>query len=517
MIRLAQNLDLPLDVAATASAIVGIRGTGKTNTATVIVEQLAAHGQRSIIIDPLDVWWGLKSSADGKSAGLPVVVFGGPHGDLPLNDDDGDRIAEALATERVTAVLSLRHLRKGAQERFVTAFAERLYHLKGKAENRDRVLIAIDEASAFIPQQVTAGSARMVGAIEDLVRRGRASGIGVLLIDQRAASVNKNVLTQCELLIAHRQTHNLDRTAIRTWVEGNDSTGKASKALFDTLAGIGQGDAIGEAWIWSPLFDLFERIRVNKRSTFDSSATPKAGAAPVVPTQMAAPDLDALRALLEHQEDLAKEDPKGKASSKELAELRRELVEAKREIARLKTRLEDALIDGRRQAMREMMDYAGAQLKDQLRIQSTPEAVAAVKAQIEKPVNDPPPIRRENIPAGGISGPQTRMLVALAQFAAIGSGRLSRSNLAVFSDQSPRSSSYKNNLIRGHRRCGHTGRLGCSWRSDGTGDTGRPAWRVEVETQRTARTDAYQADRVASRFHSPIDPGQRHRSEPNIQ
>lgn len=457
MIQIAPNLQLPLDVATTASAIVGIRGTGKTNTATVIVEQLAAHGQRSIIIDPLDVWWGLKSSADGKEPGLPVVVFGGPHGDLPLNDDDGERIAEALATERVTAVLSLRHLRKGAQERFATAFAERLYHLKGKAENRDRVLIVIDEASAFIPQQVNAGIARMVGAIEDLVRRGRASGIGVLLIDQRAASVNKNVLTQCELLIAHRQTHNLDRTAIRTWVEGNDSTGLAAKELFGSLASIGQGDAIGEAWIWSPLYELFERIRVAKRATFDSSATPKAGDAAAVPQSMASPDLDALRQLLEHEDEEPEQDLKN------LRYLKAQLAEARKEISRLKEQLIDAALVGRRKALQEILDFATDKLRSETREVSkadanpntrpdlAPAQAVTMSGNVARPISLSDPRAQQALlpsPSGVVplSPKEEAILDTLAELKGIGAHTVDRRILAALTDQSPKSSAYGEKL-----------------------------------------------------------------------
>ncbi len=35
------------------------------------------------IIDPAGAWWGIRSSADAKGEGLPVVIFGGEHGDVP--------------------------------------------------------------------------------------------------------------------------------------------------------------------------------------------------------------------------------------------------------------------------------------------------------------------------------------------------------------------------------------------------------------------------------------------------
>jgi DNA helicase HerA-like ATPase len=42
-------------------------GAGKTYMAKGIVERLLGQKRRVCIIDPKNAWWGLKSSADGKS------------------------------------------------------------------------------------------------------------------------------------------------------------------------------------------------------------------------------------------------------------------------------------------------------------------------------------------------------------------------------------------------------------------------------------------------------------------
>jgi hypothetical protein len=46
--------------------------------------QYKAHGQQVVIVDPKGDWWGIRSSADGKAPGLPVVILGGERGDVPL-------------------------------------------------------------------------------------------------------------------------------------------------------------------------------------------------------------------------------------------------------------------------------------------------------------------------------------------------------------------------------------------------------------------------------------------------
>lgn len=80
---------LPAAIVTQTTAILGIRGSGKTNTAVVIAEELLELGHQVVIIDPLDVWWGLKSSQTGLNEGYPVVVLGGHHADLPLSHDNG--------------------------------------------------------------------------------------------------------------------------------------------------------------------------------------------------------------------------------------------------------------------------------------------------------------------------------------------------------------------------------------------------------------------------------------------
>ncbi len=91
----------------------------------------------------------------------------------------------------------------------MTDFAERLYH-----RNRDPLHLVLDGADAFAPQRTDPGGQRLLGAIEDLVRRGRARGIGLTMISQRPAVLNKDILAQAEVLIALRMTGPRDVAAI---------------------------------------------------------------------------------------------------------------------------------------------------------------------------------------------------------------------------------------------------------------------------------------------------------------
>jgi DNA helicase HerA-like ATPase len=86
MLKLADNLKLPVDAVTQTFAIFGKRGAGKSNTATVMAEEMFPVAP-FVVLTPLDNWWGLKASFDGKGDGLKVYVFGGDHGDLPLDQE----------------------------------------------------------------------------------------------------------------------------------------------------------------------------------------------------------------------------------------------------------------------------------------------------------------------------------------------------------------------------------------------------------------------------------------------
>ena len=340
-LHIAANLELPLEAVTQTFGVLGKRGVGKSYTASVLVEELLKSGMHVVVIDPLDAWWGLRSSADGESEGLPIVIFGGAHGDLPLESTAGTVIADVVVEQGISVVLSLRHLSKTKQRQFVADFCERLYHRKGEDQYRRPLHVAIDEADAFIPQRVAGDTARVMGAVDDLVRRGRSSGLGVTVITQRAAVIHKDVLTQIEVLIALRTVSPQDRKALETWIEAHDAHDQRAEFL-GSLASL----PVGTAWFWSPgWLGIFERVQVRKRETFDSSATPAFGETVQTPRAVADVDLEAVRALITDTIERAEaEDPK--ALKRRVIELEKQLASQPREVERVEVPvIEDGEVD----------------------------------------------------------------------------------------------------------------------------------------------------------------------------
>lgn len=288
-LRIAPDLALPDDVVTQSIAILARRGAGKTYTATVLVEEVVRASLPVVVLDPTGAWWGLRSSVDGQSAGMPVVIFGGDHGDVPLEPTAGRVIADVVLDHPGAYIVDLsRFESKAAEQRFAADFLERLYRLKKRESGP--LLLVVDEADVFAPQRPGTEQIRTLGALESIVRRGRIKGLGDVLISQRAAVLNKNVLTQTEILVVLQTTGPQDRAAIDDWIAGNGSR-EQRDAVLGSLASLDRG----EAWVWSPSFlRILQRVRIRARATFDSSRTPEAGETAIAPKAFAKVDLAAL-------------------------------------------------------------------------------------------------------------------------------------------------------------------------------------------------------------------------------
>lgn len=319
-LRVSPDLALPLDAITQSIALLAVRRAGKSTAAAVLAEEMFHAGLPWLGIDPKGDWWGLRSSADGTGPGLPVPIFGGLHGDMPLVPESGHLIAELVVEENLTCVLDVSEfVSKAAQMRFLTDLGERLFRLHGKHPTPRHVFL--EEADDVIPQRVMADMARCVGAWSKLIKQGGSRGLGITLISQRSAVVNKDALTQTGTLIALRTTSPQDRKAILGWVDYH----AVARELVDSLPSLDDG----EAWVCSPHWlarhgqPPIQRIRFRQRATFDSGATPTLKQAQR-PATLADIDLTALLDRMEGvAEKAAQDDPK--ALRRKIAELERQV------------------------------------------------------------------------------------------------------------------------------------------------------------------------------------------------
>lgn len=298
-LKMAGNLALPQEAVTQTFGFIARKGAGKTYAAGKLAEELYGVKAPFVVLDPVGNWYGLRLSACGRKPGLPIYVFGGDHGDLPITPDSGAIVARAVMKRGIAAVLDVSRFRKNKRKQFVTDFAEELFHLAKTV--RSPLMVIIEEAQVFAPQRVGKGEERMLGAIEDIVRLGRNYGLGSALITQRPQSVHKDVLNQVECLFVGQLSGKHERVAVDGWIEqhGVDLDTKGLSSL-----------PVGTMVVWSPQWlKRFGKVRISPKATYDASATPTLGRKRRIGT-LAKVDLETLESDLQGVvEEAEAEDP----------------------------------------------------------------------------------------------------------------------------------------------------------------------------------------------------------------
>lgn len=464
MIRISKELTLPLEVVTESIAVIAKKRMGKSYTARRIGEQLLQAGQQVVVIDPKGDWWGIRAAANGKDPGLPVVILGGEHGDVPLEASAGETIAHLVVEEHVSAVLDLSQLRKHEIATFMAMFLEHVYHLKAREQHRTPMMLVIDEADAIAPQKPAPNELRMLGAASDIVRRGGQRGIGCMMVTQRSAVLSKDVLTQTQMLVVLRTIAPQDIKAMGEWVKAH-GTPEQFDTLMESLPSLPRGDA----WFWSPGWPteagIFMRTRVAKIETFDSGKTPDAGEKRIDPKMaIGTIDIDAVRRhMTETLRRVSDNDPAQLRAR--IADLDRQLkrqgvaapAAVEREVVELSVLYDrhlekfEAAGDKVTAAIQEMRDHL-AQLPaqqgraGQSRIVKTfPRPAPPVAQAAAKTVRAPDEPRIADMRAE-LATSQQRVLDALAWFEALGIGEPSREALAPLAGTRATSGGFKNNL-----------------------------------------------------------------------
>lgn len=370
---------LPLQLITETLVILARKGKGKSYLGAVIAEEIMQSGHVPCIIDPTGAHWGLKAGAEAGTSGYKIVIFGGKHADVPLEPAAGDVIAQAIIEHRFAAILDLSLLRKGEMQRFLTGFLETLYRL-----NTEPLHLICDEADAFAPQKPFADQARTLGAMEDIVRRGRIRGIGCTLITQRPQVLNKDVLTQATVLVALGMNHPRDLGAIEEWVAVHGDPVKA-KAMIASLPSLERGTA----WFWAPDFgDIFEKVQIRPRMTFDSGRTPKPGEKLVAPRNLTPVDVALLGAKIEETVKRAKENDPAVLKA-EVSRLRAEL--AKKPAATPAERIEIPILSSSNES--ELKNVATAISNLELRVAAQLQSITDLAVSVNKIRNDVAPIQ----------------------------------------------------------------------------------------------------------------------------
>lgn len=126
------------------------------------------------------------------------------------------------------------------------------------------VALLCDEAHLYIPERHEPDvSAEGLKSFERIAKEGRKYGVGLTVISQRPAEVNRTVLSQCNNFVAMRLTNAEDQTVIRRLMP--DTLGGFTELL--PILDIGEALVVGDAAM------LPSRIRIDEPTRHPSSAT----------------------------------------------------------------------------------------------------------------------------------------------------------------------------------------------------------------------------------------------------
>ncbi|MEL6272496.1 MAG: DUF87 domain-containing protein, partial [Chloroflexota bacterium] len=281
---------LPTTVVVGArTAVLGASGSGKSNTAAVLLEELAPHMPVGVI-DPKGEMWTLRERLD------ITVVGASEHTDIDIEPHQAYAMGYASAEFRTSMILDMFDYDDEEAEEAAIAFATGV--LDACKKQRKPYHLFIEEADVCIPQPLPKKS-----IWKNIAKRGRAFGLGMVISTQRSQGVDKEVLTQCQNAILHSVTHPRDIGIYKEIVPAKSSdVEKAVRALH-----VGQAIVVYQ----KNGANVKPGVQMRRRETPDSGYTPQLGDDTPPPIKLKEMDerlLNRLKAIAESTEP-AKPDP----------------------------------------------------------------------------------------------------------------------------------------------------------------------------------------------------------------
>ena len=129
----------------------------------------------------------------------------------PVGTSLNDLVKKGEAT-----LINLRGIAPDVQELVVARIATTLFDNR-KKDKIPPMFLVIEEAHNFAPQQGTAACSRV---LKNIASEGRKFGLGLCVVTQRAARIDKSVLSQCNTQLILQVTNPLDLKAIAQSIEG---------------------------------------------------------------------------------------------------------------------------------------------------------------------------------------------------------------------------------------------------------------------------------------------------------
>ncbi|MFP4626322.1 MAG: helicase HerA domain-containing protein [Natronomonas sp.] len=248
-----RTVDLPIvDLLTGRGFITGKSGSGKSNSASVVAENLLDRGYSLLAVDIDGEYYGLKEEYE------ILHVGGDDECDLRVGVEHAEKIAELALEQNVPIILDVSSFLEESKAREILYSVTK--HLFAKEKKRKQpFLMLVEEVHEYIPEG--GGMDECGRMLIKVGKRGRKHGLGIVGISQRPADVKKDFITQCDWLVWHRLTWKNDTSVVAN-ILGSEY-GDYVEELED-----------GECFLRTDWFDDVRPVQFDRKRTFDAGATP---------------------------------------------------------------------------------------------------------------------------------------------------------------------------------------------------------------------------------------------------
>jgi hypothetical protein len=226
--------------------ITGKRGSGKSYTAGVLMEELERCKLQFVCFDVLSAHLGMDA--------LPNVESISPREDETI---DMNLLISKIANGNKSLIIDVGNCTLPKQQLLISDYCEALINAKIGLTHHKTLMTIFEECQDFVPQQ---GKPISFNSIVRLCKLGRGLGYGTTLITQRPAACNKEALSQAAVYLTHNVINSRDLKAL----EEQLSFGTDRERVKRILQGVNAAQ-LGEVVAYAPeYFRESGYIRIGK-------------------------------------------------------------------------------------------------------------------------------------------------------------------------------------------------------------------------------------------------------------
>lgn len=265
------------------TCVIAQSGAGKSWTIAVLCEQLLKNNIGFCIIDTEGEYFSLKQK-------FQIMWVGGENADINIETANLGELCKKAVKENVPMIFDVSDV--SDERKKVAELASTFYSIA--TDLRVPYLLIVEESDKFIPQNRDS-----LKELEEISKRGRKRGLGLLIATQRPSLVNKNVLSQCGNQFIGKLTTENDLKAVDLFFPNRKELEELPKLNA------------GEFFVFGNILRGKKQVMIAARETQHKGLTPKLIPKPIGKIEELIADVSRIPAPKEFAEGELPEEKKG--------------------------------------------------------------------------------------------------------------------------------------------------------------------------------------------------------------